>query len=330
MRRRDFLAGIIGSATAWPLAASAQQTGAMRRVGVLLGWSEDVPGYQTYLAAFVQGLAQLGWVDRRNLRIDVRWTNANVDRARTFAKELVDLQPDVILASTTPVTAALAKETRTIPVVFVVVSDPVGAGFVGSLARPGANITGFINAEGTMAGKWLALLREVAPRFIRAAIMFNPETAPSGGKYFLGSFEAAAKAMMVEPIIVRVHSDAEIESAIATLGGGDAGLVMMTDSFMAVHRGTVISAALRHGLPTISDSAAFVREGGLLAYGSSTGDLFRRSVDYVDRILRGARPSDLPVQVPTLFEMAINLKTAKALGLEVPLLFQQRADEVIE
>ena len=194
MKRRVFIA-LLGGAAAWPLVARAQQPSTMRRVGVLLGWSDDVPRFQTWLAAFVQGLAQSDWVDGRNLRIDVRWTNANVDRARTFAKELVDLQPDVILAGTTPVTAALAKETRTIPVVFVVVSDPVGAGFVGSLARPGGNITGFINEEGAMGGKWLALLREVAPRCTRAAIMFNPETAPGGGMYFLGSFEAAADAM---------------------------------------------------------------------------------------------------------------------------------------
>jgi ABC-type uncharacterized transport system substrate-binding protein len=180
MRRREFIS-LVGGATVWPVAARAQQSGTMRRVGVLLGWSEGVPRYRTWLAAFVQGLAQSGWVDGRNLRIDVRWTNANVDRARTFAKELVDLQPDVILAGTTPVTAALAKETRTVPIVFVIVSDPVGAGFVGSLARPGGNVTGFINEEGAMGGKWLSLLREVAPRFTRAAIMFNPETAPGGG-----------------------------------------------------------------------------------------------------------------------------------------------------
>jgi putative ABC transport system substrate-binding protein len=243
---------------------------------------------------------------------------------------VVDLRPDVILAGTTPVTAALTRETRTIPIVFVVVSDPVGAGFVGSLARPGGNVTGFINEEGAMGGKWLELLREVAPRVTRAAIMFNPETAPGGGMYFLGSFEAAAKAMKVEPITARVHSDTEIESAIAALGGGDAGLVMMTDSFLGVHQGTAISAALRHKVPTIFDVAGFAREGGLLAYGSSNADSFRRSAGYVDRILRGARPADLPVQVPALFEMVLNLKTAKALGLEVPLFFQQRADEIIE
>jgi putative ABC transport system substrate-binding protein len=330
MRRRDFLSVLGSAAAAWPLAAQAQRASDMSRVGALLGWSEDVPEYRTQFAAFVQGLAQSGWVEGRNLRIDVRWTNADVDRAGTFAKELVDLRPHVILTSTTPVTVALAKETRAIPVIFVAVSDPVGAGIVGSLSRPGGNVTGFINEEGEMGGKWLALLREVAPRFTRAAIMFNPETAPGGGTYFLGSFEAAAQAMMVEPITARVHSDAEIESAIAALGGGDAGVVIMTDSFMGIHRGTVISAALRHKVPTIFDGASFAREGGLLAYGSSNADSFRRAADYVDRILHGARPADLPVQVPTLFDMVINLKTAKTLGLEVPLFFQQRADEVIE
>ena len=330
MRRREFITLLGGAAAAWPLAARAQPAGGMRRVGALLGWSEGLPEYRPWLAAFVQGLEQLGWVDGRNLRIDVRWTNANIDRARTLAKELVETQPDVIFAGTTPVTAALSRETRTIPIVFAVVSDPVGAGFVSSLARPGGNVTGFINEEGAMGGKWLALLREVAPRFARAAIMFNPDTAPGGGNYFLGSFEAAAQSMMLEAIAVRVHSDAEIESAIASLGQQNAGLVLMTDSFIAVHQGTIISAALRHKVPTIFETSGFAREGGLLSYGSSIADSFRRSADYVDRILRGAKPADLPVQVPVQFEIVINLKTAKSLGLEVPLFFQQRADEVIE
>jgi putative ABC transport system substrate-binding protein len=282
------------------------------------------------LGAFIQRLEQLGWVDGRNVRIDVSWSNADIDRARTLAKELVDRQPDVVLAGTTPVTAALLKETHTVPIVFAVVSDPVGAGFVGSLPRPGGNVTGFINEEGAMGGKWLALLREVAPRFTRAAIMFNPDTAPGGGMYFLDSFEATAQAMMVEPIVARVRSDAEIESAIASLGRENAVLVVMTDSFMGVHRGTIIPAALRYKVPTIFDDAVFAREGGLLAYGSSNADSFRRSADYIDRILRGAKPADLPVQVPVQYDLAINLKTAKSLGLDVPLLFQQRADEVIE
>jgi putative tryptophan/tyrosine transport system substrate-binding protein len=280
--------------------------------------------------AFLQGLTHLGWMDGRNVRIDVHWTNADINRARTLAKELVDREPDVIIAGTTPVTAALLKETHTIPIVFAVVSDPVGAGFVSSLPRPGGNTTGFINEEGAMGGKWLALLREVAPHFTRAAIMFNPDTAPGGGNYFLDSFETAARAMTVEPVVARVRSDAEIQSVIASLGRQNAALVVMTDSFMGVHQGTVISAALRDKVPTIFDTVAFAREGGLLGYGSSNADSFRRSADYIDRILRGAKPADLPVQVPVQFVLAINLNTAKSLGLDVPLFFQQRADEVIE
>jgi putative ABC transport system substrate-binding protein len=329
MRRRELIT-LLGGAAAWPLAAQAQQSGQIRRVSALMGWSEDSPDPRASLAALVQGLAQLGWVDGRNVRIDVHWTNADINRARTLAKELVDREPDVIVAGTTPVTAALLKETHTIPVVFAVVSDPVGAGFVASLMRPGGNVTGFINEEGAMGGKWLELLREVAPHFTRAAIMFNPDTAPGGGIYFLDSFETAARAMMVEPIVARVRSDAEIESVIASLGQQNSALVVMTDSFMGVHQGTVIPAALRHKVPTIFDTVAFARQGGLLAYGSSNADSFRRSAGYVDRILRGAKPADLPVQVPVQYVLAINLNTAKSLGLDVPLFFQQRADEVIE
>jgi putative ABC transport system substrate-binding protein len=329
MQRREFI-GLIGGAAAWPHLARAQQPGRMRRIAVLMGWSESDPEYRAWLDAFVRGLAQLGWVDGRNVRFDVRWTNGNIEKAHTFAKELVELQPDVILAGTTPVTAALLRETRTIPIIFAVVSDPVGAGFVASLPRPGGNITGFINEEAVMGGKWLELLKEAAPSITRVAIMFNPDTAPGGGNYFLDSFNTAARTMMMEPITARVRSDVEIDSAIVSLGQQHAGLVIMTDSFMGVHRGTAISAALRNKVPTIFDVSAFAREGGLISYGSSNPDSFRRSAAYVDRILHGAMPADLPVQVPTLFELLINLKTAKSLGLSVPLSFQQRADEVIE
>jgi putative ABC transport system substrate-binding protein len=329
LRRREFVAGL-GGAAAWPLAARAQQAGRTRRIGALMGWSEDNPDYRAWLAAFVQGLAQAGWIDGRNVRIDVRWTNANTDRARTLAKELVALQPDVILAGTTPVTAALLSETRTIPIVFAVVADPVGPGFVAGLPRPGGNITGFINEEAEMGGKWLQLLREAAPRFTRAAVMFNPDTAPGGGTYYLASFEAAARAMRVEPITVRVRSDAEIDSAIGSLGQDNVSLVITSDSFMGVHRGTVISAALRNKVPTIMDISAFARDGGLISYGSNNADSFRRSAGYVDRILRGAIPADLPVQVPVLFELLINLATAKVLGLTIPASLLAIADEVIE
>jgi putative ABC transport system substrate-binding protein len=330
MRRRDFITLLGGAAVAWPLAAQAQQAGRMRRVGALMGWSEDNPQYRAWLAAFVQGLAHAGWVDRRDVRIDVRWTHADFDKARTFAKELVALQPDVILAGTTPVTAALLRETRTIPIVFAVVSDPVGAGFVGGLARPGGNVTGFINVEAEMGGKWLQLLREVAPRITRAAIMFNPDTAPGGGTYFLGSFEAAARSMMVEPMAAPVHSDAEIESTITSLGQENAGLVVMADSFAGVHRPTIISLAARHRLPAVYPYRFYVADGGLMSYGIDDTEPFRLAAGYVDRILRGEKPADLPVQAPTKYETVVNLKTAKTLGLEIPASVLTRADEVIE
>jgi putative ABC transport system substrate-binding protein len=272
----------------------------------------------------------LGWNNGRNLRMDVRWAAGSVDRMRMFAKELVDLQPGVILANTTPVTAALRNETHTIPIVFVVVSDPVGAGFVASLARPGGNITGFINVEASFGGKWLELLKEIAPRVRRAAIMFNPDTAPGGGSYFLGSFESAAQSLGVEPITAPVRSVAEIESVMTRLGrepGG--GLAVMSDGFMFIHRGSIISLAARGNVPAIYFDAALSKDGGLLSFGADLRDMFRRAASYVDRILRG-EPADLPVQVPTKFELVINLKTAKALGLTVPLTLQVRADEVIE
>jgi putative ABC transport system substrate-binding protein len=250
---------------------------------------------------------------------------------RTLAKELSELQLDVILSGTTPATAALHKETRTIPIVFVIVADPVGAGFVAGLPRPGGNLTGFINAEPVMAGKWLEMLKEAAPRVKKAAIMFNPDTAPGNGAFFLGPFEAAARSLAVEPIAVRVRSDSEIEAGVAPLGLEKAGLVIMPDAFMAVHQATVISAAVRNSVPTIgADIPNFAKEGGLLSYGTSFRDIFRRAADYVDRILRGANPADLPVQAPTKYEFVINLKTAKALGIEVPATLLARADEVIE
>jgi putative ABC transport system substrate-binding protein len=330
MKRREFFSVLGGAAAVWPLAARAQQSGQVRRVSMLIGGSESGLEYRAWVAAFVQGLAQLGWTDGRNLRLDVRWTDGSIERARAFAKELAELQPDVILAATTPVTVALKREIRTIPIVFTVVSDPVGAGFVASLARPDANITGFINEEAAMGGKWLEVLKEAAPRLTRAGIMFNPDTAPGGGTYFLGSFQSAARSMVIDSITIPVRSDAEIETAITSLGRQQAGLVIMSDSFVGVHSGTVRSAALRSNVPTISDAASFARAGGLLSYGSSNADSFRRSASYVDRILRGEMPGNLPVQVPVLFELVINLKTAKALGIDVPLSLQQRADDVIE
>ena len=332
MRRRKFVTMLAGAAATWPFAGLAQQSNRMRRVGVLMAFDENDPQTRGWLSIFTQGLAELGWTDGRTVRIDVRWAAGSVDRMRTFAKELVEMRPDVILAGTTPVTAALQRETSTIPIVFVLVSDPVGAGFVAGLSRPGGNITGFSNTEGgALGGKYLEVLKEIAPRVRRVAIMFNPDTAPGGGTFFLDSFNAAARSLAIESITSRVRSDAEIEAVITSLGHEQAGLVLMPDAFMLVHRETVISQAARNNVPAIGgDFPMFPREGGLISYGPSFSDIFRRAAPYVDRILRGANPSELPVQAPTKYELVINLKTAKALGLEVPLFLQQRADEVIE
>jgi putative ABC transport system substrate-binding protein len=330
MRRRDLITLLGGAAAAWPLAAWAQQPGGMRRVGVLMAFNENDPEAKTYLSEFTRGLAELGWTGS-NLRIDVRWGAGNVDRMRMSAKELLDLQPDVILAHGTPPTAAFQRETRTIPIVFASVSDPVGEGFVASLSHPGGNITGFTSQEAAMAGKWLELLTEIAPGIKRVAVVFNPDTAPGGGLYVLPAFEAAARSFKVALITAPIHSDAEIETFITSLGrepGG--GLVVPPDNFVESHRAHIILLAARNHLPTVYPDSVWARDGGLLSYGPDRRDIFRRSAAYVDRILRGAKPAELPVQLPTKFEMAVNLKTARALGLEVPPLLLARADAVIE
>ncbi|MGD0850890.1 ABC transporter substrate-binding protein [Bradyrhizobium sp.] len=331
MRRREFITLLGGGVAVWPVAARAQAPERMRRVGVLMGFGENDPEAKVWLSGFTQELQRLGWTDGRNARLEVRWAAGNIDRIRTFAKELVGLQPDVILAHGTPVTAALQRETRTIPIVFVTVADPVGQSFVASLRHPGGNITGFVFTEAAMGGKWLELLKEIAPSVKRAAIMFNPDTAPGGGSYYLPSFEEAGRLLKVEPITAPVHNVAEIETSITSLGhepGG--GLVAGGDAFMVVHRAPTILLAAQNNIPAIYFNSSFVRDGGLLSYGPHFGDIFLRAAPYVDRILKGEKPADLPVQVPTKFELAINLKTANALGLNVPMHLQQRADEVIE
>ena len=296
-----------------------------------MSWDESDPAIKTFISSFMQGLAKSGWTDGGNVQMEVRWAGGNVDRLRMFAKELVDLQPDVILATSTPATAALQQATRAIPIVFAGISDPVGAGFVASLSRPGGNLTGFINMEGAFAGKWLEVLKEIAPDIKRAAIMFNPDTAPAGGSYYLPSFDAAARKLKVEPIAARVRSVAEIETVITSLGREPGGsLVVMPDVFMETHRGQIILFAARNNVPTVYSQSIFARDGGLLSYGADRVDIFRRSASYVDLILRGAKPAELPVQLPIKYEMTVNAKTAKSLGLDVPLSFQQRADEVIE
>jgi putative ABC transport system substrate-binding protein len=328
MKRREFIAGL-GSAAACPVVARAQQGERVRRVGVLYELEENDPWAKTLLSVFTQALADLGWTVGRNLRIDLRQYGDDINRIRTLAQELVGLQPDIILTDSTPATVAVQRETRTIPVVFVVVSDPIASGIVPRLDRPSGNITGFAHYEASLGGKWLELLSEIAPGLKRAAIMFNPDTAPVSA--VMPSFETAAQSLNVVPIMAPVHSDAEIETAIITLGrepGG--GLVVMPDVFMEAHRVPIILAAARNHVPAIYPVSSFARDGGLLTYGVDYADLFRRAAWYVDRILRGAKPGDLPVQFPAKFEMAVNLKTAKSLGLTVPQSILLRADEVIE
>jgi ABC-type uncharacterized transport system substrate-binding protein len=331
VKRREFITLLGTSVAVWPLAARAQQASGMRRVGVLMGYAENDPEAKVFFAGFTQRLAELGWVEGRNLRMDVRWAPGSVDRMRTFARELVELQPDVILANSTPVTAALQRETQTIPIVFAVASDPVGSGFAASLARPGGNITGFSIAEPSLPGKWLELLTEIAPSLQRAAMMFNPDTASYVSSYYLPSFESAAQSRKIAPITARVRSDAEIETVIISLGrepGG--GLLVMPDNFMEIHRAQIISLAARNNVPAIYQLPVNVKDGGLLSYGADFADVFRRAAPYVDRVLRGTMPSELPVQMPTKYVLAINAKTAKALGLAVPSTLLVRADEVIE
>jgi putative ABC transport system substrate-binding protein len=328
MNRREFL-GAVGGAAAWPLAARAQQGDRVRRIGVLMWGGENDPVTKTFVSAFTQALADLGWIDGRNMRMDLRWWGDDTNRIPAFAQELVGLQPDIILTNGTLATAALQRETRTIPIVFATVNDPVASGIVARLDRPSGNITGFANYEGPLAGKWLELLSEIAPGLKRVAMMWNPDTAPVSA--YRSSLETAARSLKVEPIIAPVHTDVEIETAIIALGrepGG--GLVCLPDVFTVVHRAPIISAVARNNVPAVYRLSFFARDGGLLSYGPDPVDIWRRAASYADRILRGDKPGDLPVQFPTKFEMVVNRKTATALGLAVPLSIRLRADEVIE
>jgi putative ABC transport system substrate-binding protein len=330
MRRREFIAGL-GAAASWPLAARAQQGERMRRVGVLIPWSEDDRFTKITLSAFVEGLASLGWSEGRNLRTDVRSSGDDPELVRRYARELVAQQSDVILAEGTLATAALQQETRTIPIVFLEVSDPVGSGLVASLPRPGGNITGFSHLYPSMASKWVELISEVAPGLKLMAAMFNPDRAPYVGTYYLPQFDAAARSLNVQLIVAPVRNDAEIEAVMTSLGRGPAaGVILMPDIFLSLHLAPIFSLAAHYSLPTISFAETWVRAGGLLSYGPDYTDLYRRAAPYVDRILRGAKPADLPVQLPTKFRLVINLKTAKAIGLIISESFLLRADEVIE
>jgi putative tryptophan/tyrosine transport system substrate-binding protein len=325
MKRREFIAGL-GGAAAWPLAARAQQGDRVRRIGFLSSLDENDRAAKTAVSAFTQALAHLGWTDGRNVRIDVRWASADINRIGALAQELVGSQPDIIVTGGNATIAAW-RETRTIPIVFA------GVGSAGPIRvnQPGGNITGFTLFEPTLGGKWLELLSEIAPGLKRATIMFNPDTAPITASELYASLEMAARSLKVEPIIAPVHSDEEIETAIITLGrvpGG--GLVVWPDIFMTAHRASIIFAATQNKVPAIHWQPVFARDGGLLSYGSDGLDMWRRAASYVDRILRGEKPGDLPVQFPTKFGLIINLKTAKTLGLTIPPNLLAIADEVIE
>jgi putative ABC transport system substrate-binding protein len=329
VRRREFITLLGGAAAAWPLAARGQQGERMRRIGVLMGIADDREG-QARVTALKQGLQELGWTDGRNIQIETRFTGADADRMRTYAAELVRLAPDVIVGHTTGGIRALRQATSSIPIVMAAINDPVEQGIVSSLAHPGGNITGFTFIDFRMVGKWLEMLKQAAPGVSRAALMFNPDTASSYYVY-LRSFEAEPRSIAVEVAEAPVRTTAEIEEAIAKLGrepGG--GLIVPADAFTILHHQLLIRLAQQHRLPAVYAYRTYVAEGALMSYGPDIYDLFRRSASYADRILKGAKPADLPVQQPTKFELAINLKTANALGLQIPDKLLALADEVIE
>ena len=330
MRRRDFMTLVGGAAATWPLPASAQSEG-MRRIGVLMGIAERDPAQRSLVSAFTQALKDLGWQDGRNVQIDYRWGGGDAEKIQIFARLFVDQRPDLIVGHTTPVVAALKTQTSTIPIVFLQVSDPVGSHFVESLARPGGNITGFTNLEASMGTKLVELLKEIAPQTRSVGLMFNPQTAPDGGSYFLKPLEAAATLLKVKMIVAPVHNPAEIEVVMTSLSHEPAaGLIVMPDIFSLTHRQEIIALAAQFRLPAIYAYRLFPASGGLISYGTDLVDVFRRAASYVDRILKGEKPADLPVQMPVKYELVINLKTAKAFGLDIPMMVQQRADEVIE
>ena len=329
-KRRKWLLELGVGALAAPIHSFAQQSDRVRRIGVLMGYAEGDHEARLRLAAFKEGLAVLGWIEGRNLKIETLWGIGDAKRAMTLAKELVNLKPDVILSNTTPATAAIQREAGAIPVVFTVVSDPVGSGFVKTLARPGGNITGLTNLESSLVEKWLQLLKELAPRVTRAAVMFNPETAPYA-EYFLRPLNVAAPKLGVKAFALAVRSDLEIQKAMIDLGRDtNSGLIVMTDSFMVVHRKVTIALAAQNKVPAIYFASYHVEDGGLIGYGVDNVDMFRRAATYVDKILRGAKPADLPVEQPTKFELAVNLNTAKALGIKIPQSILLQATKVIE
>jgi len=329
MNRREFIMLLGGAAAAWPLAARAQQGGRMRRVGVLQNLASDDPAEQARLMAFGQGLQELGWTIGRNVRIENRWSAGDPERIRRNTEEMVALAPDVILASGNAGVAPLLQATRTVPVVFVIVPDPVGAGFVDSLARPGGNATGFIAYEYGLSGKWLEVLKEIAPGVTRAAVIRDPALASGPGQF--AAIQSIAPSLGVEVSPVNVRDAGEIERAITAFAHSpNGGLIVTGSALVGIHRHLIIALAARHKLPAVYVERTYVAAGGLISYGSDFLDQYRRAASYVDRILKGEKPADLPVQQPTKYELVINLKTAKALGLDIPPTLLARADEVIE
>ena len=328
MKRREFI-GLLGGAAAWPLIARAQQSESMRRVGVLMSVAADDPEGKARFAAFERGLQELGWVNGRNVRIETRWSGGKVDDARKYAAELIALTPDVILASGGTIVGPLLQLTRTVPIVFTQTPDPVAAGFVASLARPGGNATGFTQVEYGMAAKWVELLKEIAPSVTRVAILRDPSVPEGIGQFTV--IQSAAPALKVAVSPVDIRNAGEIEGALTEFARSDNGGLILTSSALAnVHRDLIIRLAAKFRLPAVYSFRFFVKAGGLVAYGSDSIDPHRRAAAYVDRILKGEKPADMPVQAPTKYELAINLKTAKALGLIVPPSLLARADEVIE
>jgi putative ABC transport system substrate-binding protein len=329
VRRREFIT-LLGGAAAWPLLARAQQGERVRRIGVINGGgAADDPETLANIAAFLQVLQQLGWTDGRNVRIDTRLAGGNADSIRKYAAELAALAPDVIFAIGTAAMGPLLQATRTVPIVFAIVADPVGAGFVESLARPGGNATGFMQFEYSLSGKWLELLKQIAPGVTRAAVLRDPDISSGTGQF--GAIQSVAPSLGVELSPINVRDASEIERAIAAFARSANGGLILTGSALAVfHRNLIIGLAAKHKLPAVYYRRGFVSDGGLISYGPDFVDQFRRSAEYVDRILKGEKPADLPVQAPTKYELAINLRTAKALGLDVPAMLLARADEVIE
>ena len=330
MRRREFVTLLVGAAATWPVATHAQQPERVRRIGVLIGFAENDPAVQSWLAAFRGALTKLGWTEGSNLRIELRWAGYDPDKMKTFAKELVDLRPDAILSVTTPVTGALVRETQTIPIVIATVADPISSGFVTNLGRPGGNVTGFALYEPSMGGKWLELLMRIAPGVTRVALLFNPATTVPV-KFYMSSIEAAASSFAIQASTAPVHAKDEIEGVIAALAGNPgAGLIVMPDLFNTINRDSIIAVAARYRVPAIYFFRSFADSGGLASYGPDFAEQYPRAAEYIDRILKGEKPGDLPIQMPVKVPLIINLKTANALGLDVPLRLLNAADEVIE